>query len=118
MGLDPRARWHHPEAVTPSGCIRELEHCDEDAKIVFSNDGGYTYGYITEGAINTQTVESKEEEELRENMESLRNELEELDYDYETQYDRDISEEEYNKERANLFELYNITEEQYKNYKF
>lgn len=105
-------------SITVKELIMELEQFDGEAKIVFSNDNGYTYGYVGAGYIDEHQVETEEEEEYKERMEELHNEIENLDYEYETQYDRDITEEEYRKERENLFELYNITEEEYNKYNF
>ena len=42
--------------LTVKELIQELEQYDEDLKVYFSNDGGYTYGEITKSNI-------KEEEE-------------------------------------------------------
>ena len=50
-------------SITVGEFIRELEQYDEDAKIVFSNDNGYTYGYVGGGYIDEKHVKSEEEEE-------------------------------------------------------
>lgn len=106
-------------SMTVGELIKVLEdYYDEKEKVVFSNDSGYTFGYVREGFIEEVYVESKEEEELRERMESLRDELTELEDEYKTQYEREITDEEYRLERENIFELHEITEEQYKNYYF
>lgn len=97
--------------------IEELEcNYDLDDKIVFSNDNGYTYGYIGAGYIDAHRVETHEEEAerecreyYREKMEELRDEL--LDYE-------DMSEEEYNQRRKELFEEYGVSEEEYNNFVF
>lgn len=39
------------DSITISELIDALSNCPSDAKVVFSNDGGYTYGYITEDVI-------------------------------------------------------------------
>lgn len=39
------------ESMTVGQLIEELEYLDKNSKIVFSNDNGYTYGYITENTI-------------------------------------------------------------------
>ena len=44
--------------------IRELENFDEDDKIVFCNDNGYTYGNISERLIvEVDDAEEEDEEE-------------------------------------------------------
>ena len=54
--------------MTVRELIDELEcNYNEDDKIVFSNDNGYTYGYIGAGYIDARRVETYEEEEEREN---------------------------------------------------
>ena len=50
-------------SITVAEFIRELEQYDEDAKIVFSNDNGYTYGYVGGGYIDEHYVKSEEDEE-------------------------------------------------------
>ena len=115
-------------SMTVGELIDELEcNYDRNDKIVFSNDNGYTYGYIGAGYIDAQRVETHEEEEYREkreNMEMLRDELLDLHCDYEhvpdpdDENDKDMSLEEYEAERERLFKLYEITEEEYNNFKF
>ena len=103
--------------MTVRELIDELEcNYNENDKIVFSNDNGYTYGYVGAGYIDEHTVESKEEEEAREKeeehretMEELRDELEKLKYEYENQdKDEPMSHEEYEYERERLFKLYDV----------
>ena len=43
-------------SITVGELIAELEHYDEDAKIVFSNDNGYTYGYVTENCVDIKKI--------------------------------------------------------------
>lgn len=107
-------------SITVGEFIRELEHYDEDAKMVLSNDSGYTFGYISERFIEEVKVESREEEELRERMEDLQHELSELEEEYDNPLDEEkpMSEETYRQYRANLFNEYDITEEQFNHYKF
>ena len=63
--------------------INELHNLPQDAKIVVSNDGGYTYGSIRPSILNVREIETYEEEEERERKEeeewedSLPNEEEE-----------------------------------------
>lgn len=52
-------------SMTVRDLIDELENYPLDAKIVFSNDRGYTYGYITYSKIDMEEVETFEEEEER-----------------------------------------------------
>ena len=117
-------------SMTVRELIDELEcNYKDDDKIVFSNDNGYTYGYVTADHIAEHNVETREEEEARENaeeyadnMESLRDELLDLiaDYDHtpdpDDEFDSDMSEEEYLERRKELFEEYGITEKEYNEY--
>lgn len=65
--------------------INELHNLPQDAKIVVSNDGGYTYGSIKPSFLNVCEIETYEEEKERERREeeewedSLPNEEEELE---------------------------------------
>ena len=56
-------------SMTVRELIDELENYPLDSKIVFSNDRGYTYGYITYSKIDMEHVETFEEEEERERRE-------------------------------------------------
>jgi len=49
--------------------INELHNLPQDAKIVISNDGGYTYGSIKPSFLNVREIETYEEEEERERRE-------------------------------------------------
>ena len=49
--------------------IDELHNLPQDAKIVVSNDGGYTYGSIRPSILNVREIETYEEEEERERRE-------------------------------------------------
>ena len=56
------------EAADYSITVRELikylqDNLDSDSRIVFSNDNGYTYGYITESVVGEQFWEEEPEEE-------------------------------------------------------
>lgn len=117
-------------SMTVQELIDELEsNYNPSDKIVFSNDNGYTYGYVTAGYIDEHRVETREEEEAREkaeeyadNMESLRDELLGLHADYDhvratdDELDEEMSEEEYLERRKELFEEYGVTEEEYNKY--
>ncbi len=119
-------------SMTVRELIDELEcNYNEDDKIVFSNDNGYTYGYVGAEFIDAHRVETHEEEEAREkeeeyrdNMESLRDELLDLHNDYmhvpdpEDEDDEDMSEEEYLERRKELFEEYGVTEEEFNKFPF
>lgn len=56
-------------SMTVEELIGELECLPRNAKIVFSNDRGYTYGYISDDKIQFEVVETFEEEEERERRE-------------------------------------------------
>lgn len=124
-----RSYYNCEDAVADSISVRELkellENYDEDAKIVFSNDNGYTYGYITESVVREiefETAEETEEREYRETMEELNDELNELQARYENGEPNDegepMTDEEYESERGYLFNLYGVTEEEYNNFRF
>ncbi len=49
--------------------IKELHNLPQDAKIVVSNDGGYTYGSIKPSFLNVREIETYKEEEERERKE-------------------------------------------------
>lgn len=51
-------------SITVGDLIEILRNChDLDAPIVFSNDNGYTYGYITESVVDEEYWEEEPEEE-------------------------------------------------------
>ena len=53
------------DSITVGELIEYLENnCNRDSRIVFSNDGGYTYGYLTERAVDTVCHEEEPEEDL------------------------------------------------------
>lgn len=105
------------EAITIGELIDILKHYDEDDKVIFSNDNGYTYGYINDDAVREVEFETHEEEELRENMDELDGELTDLEARYENPLeDEEMTDEEYRAERQQLFADYGITEEEYKKY--
>lgn len=115
-------------SMTVGELIDELEcNYNRGDKIVFSNDHGYTYGYVGAGYIDAHRVETKEEEEMREKrerMEELRDELLDLHCEYENvpdpddEDDKDMSLEEYEAERERLFKLYDTTEEEFNSFVF
>ena len=116
-----RSEYDILEAAKSSITVRQfvdelLNNYDEDAKIVFSNDNGYTYGYVTECGIEEELVESREERERREKMEELDEELVELQAEYENPEYCTMSTLEYRKEREDLFKTYGISEEEYNNF--
>lgn len=49
--------------------IDELHNLPQNAKIVVSNDGGYTYGSIRPSVLNVREIETYKEEEERERKE-------------------------------------------------
>jgi len=112
-------------SMTVGELIEELRNYDEGAKIVFSNDNGYTYGYVGAGYIDSHKVETREEEEERERrekeeeereeyestMEEVQEELTDLESRYEN--DGDMTDEDYREERADIFYTYGVTMEDY-----
>ena len=105
-------------SMTVAELIRELEQYDEDEKVVFSNDNGYTYGYVTYDVVEEETVESREEEEYNEKMDDVYNELYDLDYEFENPDDEDepMTAEEYSQRRQAIFDSYGVTEGEYDAY--
>ena len=51
------------ESMTVAELIEELRYLPMDCKVVFKNDGGYTYGYIKDRDIDSEYVEPEEEED-------------------------------------------------------
>lgn len=49
------------ESMTVAELIEELRYLPGDLKVVFSNDGGYTYGYIKDRDIDSEYIEPEEE---------------------------------------------------------
>ena len=50
-------------SMTVAELIEELRYLPEDCKVVFRNDGGYTYGYLRDRYIDSEYWEPEEEEE-------------------------------------------------------
>ena len=50
-------------SMTVAELIEELRYLPEDCKVVFRNDGGYTYGYIRDRFIDSEYWEPEKEEE-------------------------------------------------------
>ena len=51
------------ESITVGELIDKLKIMDEDAKVIYSNDNGYTYGFVRSGRIVEEYVETEEEDE-------------------------------------------------------
>ena len=56
-------------SVSVAEFIEILENYPKDAKIVFDNDYGYTFGYINANVVKTDEIETFEEEKAREEQE-------------------------------------------------
>ena len=112
------------DSITVGELIDELKRCDEDAKVVFSNDNGYTYGALdTRYTVDSECVKTQEEEEYEEKMDELHEELTELQAEYENPElrcdgEEPITDEQYREMRANLFKEYGISEEEYNKWDF
>ena len=50
-------------SITVAELIEELRYLPGDCKVVFKNDGGYTYGYIQVSDIDSEYPEPEEEED-------------------------------------------------------
>lgn len=49
------------DSMTVAELIEELRYLPGDCKVVFKNDNGYTYGYISDRDIDSEYVEPEEE---------------------------------------------------------
>ena len=67
------------EAITVQELIAILECYPSDAKVVFDNDNGYTFGAITGRVIRPADVETYEEEKERELREQIQADQEEAE---------------------------------------
>lgn len=65
-------------AISVSGLIEILERLPSEAKVVFDNDNGYTFGEISPNTIKLVEVETYEEEREREEREERESDLEEI----------------------------------------
>ena len=73
-----RSEYSIKEAAEKSITVRELidyleNNLDMDSRIVFSNDNGYTYGYIRKSVVDEEFLEEEPEEE---DLEMQRDEIE------------------------------------------
>lgn len=101
-------------SITVGELISELRNYDEDDKIVFSNDNGYTYGYISRESLDDKLVETREEERARERREELEGELIDARQemyddlaDLKSQYENnEIDENTYNAKKAEIIAKY------------
>lgn len=51
------------ESITVDELIEELRYLPGDCKVVFKNDNGYTYGYITDRDIDSEYIEEDTDED-------------------------------------------------------
>lgn len=51
-------------SMTVGELIDRLSDLNRDDKIVFSNDNGYTYGYITDSVVTTEETYEEEEQDM------------------------------------------------------
>jgi hypothetical protein len=65
-------------AMSVSDLIDMLERCPRNAKVVFENDNGYTFGEISPNVIKIVEVETYEEEKEREEREEREADLAEI----------------------------------------
>lgn len=113
-----RSEYDIREAAKSSCTVRELvdellSRYNENDKIVFSNDNGYTYGYVGAGYLDKHNVETEEEEELREKMGEILDELAELENEFDAEPEETFSKERYISARAQIFKKHGITEEEF-----
>jgi hypothetical protein len=67
------------QAITVNDLIAILECYPSDAKVVFDNDSGYTFGGITGSCVRLADVETYEEEKERELREQIQADQEEAE---------------------------------------
>lgn len=104
-------------SVSVEELIDILRGFNPNDKVVFSNDGGYTYGIINSESVKEGRVESREEEERREEIEDAESEIDsikedmeynltELQAEYETPDEDEgvMSDEEYKRRRNEIIE--------------
>ena len=101
-------------SMTVGELIDKLREYDEDTKVVFSNDRGYTYGYVCNESFDIEEVKSDEEER----MEEIEEKIEDLEYDKEQlaeernidladiEANEDLSDEQYKLEKEAILEQY------------
>lgn len=113
-------------SMTVGELIEELRYLDPELKVVFSNDSGYTYGGIHARDIDSEYVETVEEEQAREEAEEREAEIQQMEeeltdlqarYENPGELDDIMSDEEYRAERLLVFQDYGITEEEYEEYR-
>ena len=115
-------------SITVGELIEELRGYDEDTKVVFRNDNGYTHGSISTDDVDITSVETREEEEEQERreeeeaereeeeatMQVIHEQLTDLQARYENPTDGErMSDEDYREEREDIFDSYGITEAYY-----
>lgn len=96
------------ESMTVEELIERLKRYDPESKVIFANDGGYTYGYLCDGRISEDSVESIEEEEKRLELEELDDEIDDTVSeikDYENFVATDEDDEEREQDKAELERL-------------
>ena len=62
-GYDATQAEDSATALTVGELISVLENYDKSLKVYFDNDGGYTYGSVTEDCIDTEEYEEEEDED-------------------------------------------------------
>ena len=70
-------------SISVEELIDTLRRLNPEDKVVFSNDNGYTYGYVCEDVVEEEEVETREEEERREEIEDAESEIESIKEDME-----------------------------------
>lgn len=107
-------------SISVEELIDTLRRLNPEDKVVFSNDNGYTYGYVCEDVVEEEEVETREEEERREEIEDAESEIDsikeemEIDLtDLEAEYENSVegvlpmSDKEYERRREEIIEKAN-----------
>lgn len=107
-------------SISVEELIDTLRRLNPEDKVVFSNDNGYTYGYVCEDVVEEEEVETREEEERREEIEDAESEIDSIKEDMEidlteleTEYENSVedvlpmSDKEYERRREEIIEKAN-----------
>lgn len=110
------------EAITIGELIDLLREYDEDEKVILKNDNGYTYGLVGRYSIELEEYKTREEKDYEMTMDDICCDLTDLQARYENPIEDEaedehpMTDEEYREERAEIFNTYGVTEDEYNEY--
>lgn len=99
--------------MTVGELIEELRRYDEDLPIMFCNDNGYTYGYISDSCLAEDEIETEEDERREEIEEEIEEWEAEKEY-IEEKRNEDITDLDYQHENAKEGDEDYLTDEEYR----